>query len=235
MIPGRCVSDSQPNQRRGIKSYVLRQGRLTPGQQNALAELWPRFGLEAADGVIEAESLFGRSAPLVVEIGFGMGDSLIAQALANPHIDYIGVEVHKPGVGHLLMSMRDHGCENIRVFSEDSLDVLRLAIPAHSLDVVQLFFPDPWPKKKHHKRRIVNAEFADLLASRLAPGGLFHFATDWEPYAEAVEELFVDYGAWAPAAVPVRPETKFERRGKKLGHRIRDLAYRVRRPAAAAH
>ncbi len=199
------MSDSQPNQRRGIKSYVLRQGRLTPGQQHALAELWPRFGLEAADGVIEAESLFGRSAPRVVEIGFGMGDSLIAQALANPHIDYIGVEVHKPGVGHLLMSMRDHGCENIRVFSEDSLDVLRLAIAAHSLDVVQLFFPDPWPKKKHHKRRIVNAGFVDLLASRLAPG------------------------------VPVRPETKFERRGKKLGHRIRDLAYRVKRPAAGAH
>ena len=226
------MSDSQPNQRRGIKSYVLRQGRLTPGQQHALETLWPLYGLEAAQGRLDPEQLFGRPAPLILEIGFGMGDSLVAQALENPDSDFIGVEVHKPGVGHLLMTMRDHGCENIRVFSEDSLDVLREAIPVSRLDAVQLFFPDPWPKKKHHKRRIVNASFAALLATRLASDGLFHFATDWEPYAEAVEELFAGLDAWEPAIPPARPETKFERRGRKLGHRIRDLAFRIRRPAA---
>jgi tRNA (guanine-N7-)-methyltransferase len=229
------MSDSQPKQHRGIKSYVLRQGRLTPGQQHALEKLWPLYGLEAGEGRLDLEQLFGRSAPLVLEIGFGMGDSLVAQALENPDKDFIGVEVHKPGVGHLLMTMRDHSCENIRVFSEDSLDVLREAIPAHSLDAVQLFFPDPWPKKKHHKRRIVNAGFAALLATRLTNDGLFHFATDWEPYAEAVEEMFAGLDTWEPATPPSRPETKFERRGRKLGHRIRDLAYRVRQPAAAGH
>lgn len=229
------MSESPPNQKRGIKSFVLRQGRLTPGQRNALEQLWPLYGLNSSDGFIEPVTLFDRSAPLVLEIGFGMGDSLVSQAEAAPGSDFIGIEVHRPGVGHLLMGMKDKGCQNIRVFAEDSLDVLQLSIPDCSLDVLQLFFPDPWPKKKHHKRRIVNRDFVSTLRQKLKPDGLFHFATDWAPYAEAVEELFSEIEGFEAVTAPSRPETKFERRGEKLGHKIFDLAYRITPRAAADH
>lgn len=213
--------------RRGIKSFVLRQGRLTAGQARALEVLWPRFGLTIADGTFNAAKCFPRSAPLCFEIGFGMGDSLAEQARENPHINYIGVEVHRPGIGHLLMQIEHHALDNIRIYAEDSIEVLSQCIEPDSLDIVQVFFPDPWPKKKHHKRRIVSAAFIELLVSRLSPSGLLHVATDWESYAEEIELLLSKDNRFSAEQAPGRPKTKFENRGEKLGHRIRDLAFRL--------
>lgn len=173
--------------KRAIRSFVLRQGRLTPGQEKALEEDWPAYGLSLSEELLDLAAVFGNDHPVHLEIGFGMGDSLASQADQNPAINYLGVEVHRPGVGHLLMLLRDRELDNVRVFAEDSVPVLNQCIPDGSLDRVQIFFPDPWPKKRHHKRRIVQRDFVSLLKRKLSAGGMIHFATDWVPYAEDVE------------------------------------------------
>ena len=225
---------TEPHHRR-IRSFVRREGRLTPAQQRALDELWSTYGLEP-DRRLEAAAVFGRRAPLTLEIGFGNGASLAELALAEPGTDFIGIEVHRPGVGRLLKELQQRDIHNVRVFCHDAIEVLESAIADASLDRVLLFFPDPWPKKKHHKRRIVQPAFVALLARKLKPGGLLHMATDWEPYAEHMRQVmraspdftnagdsdgYVQRPAW-------RPLTRFENRGRRLGHEVRDLLYRRR-------
>lgn len=226
---------SEPGKRR-IRSFVRREGRLTPGQQRALDKWLPEFGLPAGEGEFDFEALFGRKAPTVLEIGFGNGDTLFELAQRHPEWNFIGLEVHRPGVGHLLKQVGEAGLTNVRVGDDDAVEVLRHRIPAQSLHRVLLYFPDPWPKKRHHKRRIVQADFTQLVASRLAPGGEFHLATDWEPYAEWMHDVLQAESALENTAadggfVPrpdERPETKFERRGHRLGHDTWDLVYRRR-------
>lgn len=219
--------------RRAIKSYVLRQGRLTRGQQQALEQLWTVYGIDFKPERIDLDSLCKRSAAVTLEIGFGNGDSLVQQAVSNPHNDYLGIEVHRPGVGHLLHLADDAGITNLRVINHDAVEVLQQQIPDHSLDCVQLFFPDPWHKKRHHKRRIVNQGFIQLVHQKLKPGGLFHLATDWEDYAEhmlAEMEQATGFsnsaGTGDYANNTGRPATKFEHRGRRLGHGVWDLVYR---------
>lgn len=218
---------------RAIKSFVLRQGRVTKAQEEALTNLWPVFGIEPSDTPLDFPTLFGRVAPVTLEIGFGNGDSLAQMAAAAPERDFIGIEVHTPGVGHLLKLIGDQGLQNVRVMNTDAVEILQQRIPVHSLDRVQLFFPDPWHKKKHHKRRIVQLPFVSLLASRLQTGGVFHMATDWENYAEYMAEVmqtspdFVNLASQPPYSPrpDTRPLTKFENRGLKLGHGVWDLLY----------
>lgn len=218
--------------RRTIKSYVLRQGRLTRGQQQALEKLWPVYGIDFKAELLDLDTLFKSSAPIVLEVGFGNGDSLFQQAVSNPNNSYIGIEVHRPGVGHLLHLAGNAGITNLRVINHDAVEVLQLQIPDHSLDCVQLFFPDPWHKKRHHKRRIVKAEFIRLVYQKLKPGGLFHLATDWQDYAEHMlaemeqAEGFSNIaGKGNYAENTGRPSTKFEHRGQRLGHGVWDLVF----------
>jgi tRNA (guanine-N7-)-methyltransferase len=221
-------SPKQPSPRqRGIKSFVLRQGRLTQGQSAALESSWPKLGRAIADGAINWAREFGNASPVVIEIGFGMGDSLAEQARLNPEYNYLGIEVHRPGVGHLLIQAEKYELENVRVYAEDSIDVLNSVVPDKSVSVFQIFFPDPWHKKKHHKRRLIDDRFIALLRQKLKTGGLVHIATDWAHYSEEIIETFVLHTAFEPMSPPARPETKFERRGQKLGHKISDLAYRL--------
>ncbi|MEL7613463.1 tRNA (guanosine(46)-N7)-methyltransferase TrmB [Vreelandella titanicae] len=227
-----------PLHRRGIKSYVIRAGRMTQAQNRGLEDIWPRFGLTIADGRQDLDALFGRKAPRVAEIGFGMGNSLVEQAETHPNTDFIGIEVHAPGVGKLLDEVDKRGLTNLRVYREDALAVLEQCLPEGSLTTLQLFFPDPWPKKKHHKRRIVQPAFVELIRTRLMPGGTFHMATDWEAYAEWMAEVMEAAPGYANTAseetapyVPrpaFRPLTKFEARGEKLGHGVWDLIYERR-------
>ena len=225
MSPGFKSLDNTSD--RKIRTFVLRQGRLTQGQDNALKEHWPVYGLDSDTGVLDVESVFGNSNPVIFEIGFGMGDSLVAQACQHPDINYLGTEVHRPGVGHLLIGLVEAGLTNLRVFAEDGLDVLTHCIPDASLAGLQLFFPDPWHKKRHHKRRIMNPEFLSLASRKLASGGFLHMATDWVPYAEEAEALMAADERFEMTTPPDRPETKFERRGLQLGHEVRDLAVRL--------
>ena len=221
---------------RSIKSFVLRQGRLTKGQESAMQSLWPQFGIEAAETELDLPSLFGRIAPITLEIGFGNGESLLQMAQAAPERDFLGIEVHTPGVGHLLKLMGENGVTNIRVLNTDAVEILKQRIPAGSLNRVQLFFPDPWHKKKHHKRRIVQTEFVDLISSRLSQGGVLHMATDWHNYAEHMVDVMQtrqDFQNLAenPPYSPrpdTRPLTKFENRGLRLGHGVWDLLYQKR-------
>ena len=211
-----------------IRSYVLRQSRTTPAQRRALEELFPKYGLPFSAGPIDPRSIFGRSAPLVVEIGSGMGETTLEVAQAQPQTDFIAVEVHGPGVGSLLKRIEAAKLTNLRVIRHDAVEVLERMIPDGSLAGIHLFFPDPWPKKRHHKRRLVQADFAALAARKLARGGYFHAATDWPDYAEQIErvltaEPLLEYAA---PATKSRPATKFERRGLGLGHRVRDLLFR---------
>jgi len=216
-----------------VRSFVRREGRLTPGQQRALEQLWPKYGLPA-DQPLDPQQTFGRVAPVTLEIGFGNGASLAEMAAAAPDSDFIGIEVHRPGVGRLLMELERRAVHNVRVFCHDAIEVLEQGIADASLDRVLLFFPDPWPKKKHHKRRILQPAFAALVARKLKAGGLFHMATDWEPYARHMLEVmdaasaFVNCsGKGRYAARPdYRPVTRFERRGQRLGHGVWDLLYR---------
>jgi tRNA (guanine-N7-)-methyltransferase len=221
---------------RAIRSYVLRAGRVTPGQQRALDEHWSRFGVEFEPQALDLARVFGRDAARTLEIGFGNGEHLLERALRQPDHDFLGVEVHRPGIGHLLLAAATAGVPNLRVIAHDAIEVLRQQLAPGSLNEVQLLFPDPWPKKRHHKRRIVQPEFVALVASRLASGGRLHLATDWEPYAEDMLRVlndcsllancaaaggFIDVGALA-----ARRATRFERRGERLGHRVRELLYR---------
>ena len=225
-----------PDRRRPVRSFVLRQGRFTLAQERALVELWPRYGVDWVPGTaLDLSALFGNERPVVLEIGFGNGDSLAAMAAAQPLRNWLGVEVHGPGVGHLLLTIEQLGLENLRVVRHDAVELLAAGLPPGSLERVQLFFPDPWPKQRHHKRRILTPAFRDLLARALAPGGVFHAATDWEPYAlQMLEVLDAPGSPFANNAGPgrfaerphTRPLTRFEQRGERLGHQVRDLEFR---------
>jgi tRNA (guanine-N7-)-methyltransferase len=214
---------------RPIRSYVLRQGRTTPAQKRALDELFPKYGLPFSDALVSS-SIFGRKAPLVLEIGSGMGETTAAIAQARPDADFIAVEVHGPGVGSLLNRIASGELKNIRVVRHDAVEVLQKMIPDGALAAIHLFFPDPWPKKRHHKRRLVQPEFAALAARKLAPGGTLHAATDWPDYADHMNEVLSREPLLEPAGsgFAQRPATKFEARGRRLGHPIRDLYFRRR-------
>lgn len=221
--------------RRSIRSFVLRQGRMTPGQQRAFDEHWSQWGLMREAGAPDWSDVFGRSAPLVLEIGFGMGQSLVAMAAAEPDKDFIGIEVHRPGVGKLLHAMAEQGVANIRAYNDDAVEVLQQCIADGSLDRIQIYFPDPWHKKKHHKRRLIQPGFVALLGRKLRPGGQLHLATDWADYAEQMlevmsnAELFVNQAGSGFAPRPAwRPLTKFEARGERLGHGVWDLLFERR-------
>ncbi len=224
-------------QRRSIRSYVLRQGRVSDAQRRAVDELLPRFGVPFQRAALDLDRLFGRAAPKILEIGFGMGETTAAIAQAHPENDYLGIEVHTPGVGALLKRIAELELENLRLVQHDAVEVLEHMLAPASLDGVHLFFPDPWPKKRHHKRRLVQPAFVALLASRMKPSAYLHAATDWEDYAAQMLEVLsrepslentCDGYAARPAT---RPETKFERRGLGLGHRVWDLVFRKAPPA----
>ncbi len=218
---------------RSVRSFVRREGRMTPRQKQALETLWPEFGLEITPGELDWGALFGREAPLIVEIGFGMGQSLLTLAIQNPQNNYVGIEVHKPGVGALLSGLSEHGLTNVRIIMADAKEVLEKHIPLNSLSAVLLFFPDPWPKLRHHKRRLVQPDFVECVANKLVRGGYFHMATDWENYAEHMMRVAsnchqLDNTAGVGQFTPrpeSRPITKFERRGQKLGHGVWDLLF----------
>lgn len=218
---------------RTVRSFVLRQGRLTRGQEQAIESVWPIYGIERGKSALELSGLFKRSAPVTLEIGFGDGVSLAEMAKLAPKKDFIGIEVHRPGVGRLLHLIDEQGLTNVRVMDDDAVEIIKNRIPEQSLDRVQLFFPDPWHKKRHNKRRIVQPEFVSLIASRLKTGGVFHLATDWEPYAEHMVEVMeasTEFKSMADSAYSLKPDsrptTKFERRGLKLGHGVWDLLYK---------
>jgi tRNA (guanine-N7-)-methyltransferase len=220
---------------RSIRSFVVRAGRMGPGQTRALAELGPRFVIPFAPHRHDFDASFGRHAPRVLEIGFGMGDATAAISQSRPDTDFIGVEVHTPGVGALLKRIGEMGLANLRLIQHDAVEVLEQMIEPASLAGVHVFFPDPWHKKKHNKRRLIQAEFVRLLASRLQPGAYLHCATDWQPYAEQMLEVLgaepsLRNSATGYAPKPdYRPLTKFENRGLKLGHGVWDLVF-VKRP-----
>jgi tRNA (guanine-N7-)-methyltransferase len=218
-------------ERRSIRSFVVRAGRMGPGQVRALADLGPRFLIPYEAAPFDFGGSFGRRAPQVLEIGFGMGDATAAIAQALPGTDFIGVEVHTPGVGALLKRIGELGLDNLRLIQHDAVDVLQHMIAPDSLSGVHVFFPDPWHKKKHNKRRLIQPEFVRLLTSRIAPGGYLHCATDWQPYAEQMLEVLTGEHAlrntaegYAPKP-GYRPLTKFENRGLKLGHGVWDLVF----------
>ncbi len=221
---------------RPIRSYVLRQGRTTPAQQRALEQYFPKYGLPFAPAPIDPAATFGRRAPLVLEIGSGMGETTAQIAAAQPQCDFIAVEVHGPGIGSLLNRIAAAGLTNLRVIRHDAAEVLEHMIADGGLAGIHLFFPDPWPKKRHHKRRLVQPALAALAARKLAPGGVLHAATDWPDYAEHMlavlraEPLLEE----VPAGGAARPVTKFESRGLRLGHPVRDLAFRRRGISPAA-
>lgn len=225
---------------RPIRSFVLRAGRLSPAQARALEELWPRYGVPFAAHPLDAATLFGRQAPLVLEIGFGMGETTVQIAAAHPELDFLAIDVHVPGVGSLLRQLDAGQLGNVRVMRHDAVEVVREMLPEAALHGIHVYFPDPWPKARHHKRRLLQPPFVQLLASRLAEGGYFHCATDWEHYAEQMlavlgnEPLLENTAAGFAERPDWRPPTKFERRGLKLGHGVWDLLFRRRagRPAA---
>ena len=218
---------------RNIRSFVLRKGRLTTAQQHALDELWPHYCIERGSTIIDFDDHFERAADVILEIGFGNGDSTWQMAQNETEKNFIGIEVHEPGVGHLLMALEEHGIENVRIACEDAVPFLQQRIAADSLAGVRIYFADPWPKKRHHKRRIIQPEFINHLARCMAKDAILHMATDWQPYADHMLEAmqtsadfvnlsptgdYCDRPAW-------RPYTKYEARGERLGHEVRDLLY----------
>lgn len=218
---------------KSIRSFVIRAGRITEGQKKAFDECWPRIGLSLFAGAINPSLVFSRAAPLVLEIGFGMGDSLLAMARNESDKNFIGIEVHPPGVGRLMNLAIQAELSNLRVYMADAMDVLEDCIPNESIDRLQLYFPDPWHKKKHHKRRILQAEFVQKLRPKLKTGGIFHMATDWQPYAEHMLDVMdsapgfrntQQTSGYAPRP-DYRPVTKFEKRGERLGHGVWDLLF----------
>ena len=218
---------------RSIRSFVTRSGRITEAQQRALAQLWPKYGIEFATGPLAARALYGRDAPRTLEIGFGNGENLAALAQAHPERDFLGVEVHRPGIGRLLLALESRQLANVRVICHDAVEVLAQQIAPQWLQEMLIFFPDPWPKKRHHKRRLVQRDFAQLAAERLAVGGVLRVATDWQPYAlemlatlggvAQLQNLAADDAFVARPAE--RQPTRFERRGARLGHEVWDLAF----------
>jgi tRNA (guanine-N7-)-methyltransferase len=232
------MQESRPDLRpehkdKPIRSYVVRAGRMTDAQRKAFDSQWAVYGLSLFDGAVDWQQVFGRKAPVVLEIGFGMGDSLLAMALAEPDKDFVGVEVHPPGVGRLINNAAKAGVKNLRVYLADAVDVLNDCVADSSLQRVQIYFPDPWHKKKHNKRRIVQPGFVDLLRAKLETGGLLHMATDWQPYAQSMLEVMGSVegfgnesttGDYIPRPA-FRPATKFEKRGERLGHGVWDLLF----------
>jgi len=219
---------------RAIRSYVTRAGRVTVAQQRALEALWPKYGIDFTAQLLELPALFGRVAPCTLEIGFGNGENLLALAAAHPQRDFIGVEVHRPGVGRLLLGLEAGALRNVRVICHDAVEVLEQQIAPASLAEILILFPDPWPKKRHHKRRLIQPPFAELLARALMPGGVLRLATDWEPYAlEMLEVLCAAPGlenlaggrAFATRSLERAP-TRFERRGERLGLAVWELGFR---------
>ena len=218
---------------RHIRSFVLRQGRMTTAQQRAFVEHWPRYGLDPQDATPSWTKVFGRAAPLILEIGFGNGEQLLWSSLHEPDSDFLGIEVHRPGVGRLMNALASHKVDNVRLYNHDAIDVLKHALDAVRLQEVRIYFPDPWPKKRQQKRRLIQADFVALLAARVLPGGRLHLATDWADYAEqmlAVLDTAPDWrnsagrGNWS-AQPPTRITTHFEKRGVRLGHGVWDLVY----------
>ena len=212
----------------------MRAGRMTPGQQRGWDEGFPQYGLSAEQGALDWDDQFGASGRRVVEIGFGMGDSLIQMAQADPDAQFVGIEVHRPGVGRLLSRVLAEQIQNVRVYAEDAVDVFAQSLSPESLDAIHIFFPDPWHKKRHHKRRLIQPAWVRELTQRLKAGAYLHLATDWEPYAEHMFDVLDDVPSLVNAsgtprvAVPrpeYRPLTKFEARGERLGHRVQDLVY----------
>jgi tRNA (guanine-N7-)-methyltransferase len=218
---------------RSIRSYVRRESRITPAQLRALGELWPRYGIPEGTAPLDWPAVFGRAAPVILEIGFGNGEALAAAATAHPENNYLGIEVHRPGVGSLLRRLETQDLHNVRVMLGDASEILAQRIPDASLTAVHLFFPDPWPKKRHHKRRLVQPEFAALVARKLEAGGYFHLATDWPAYVEHMVSVLSRIEGLHDASgeggfqklVAERLATRFEQRGRRLGHEVRDLVY----------
>jgi tRNA (guanine-N7-)-methyltransferase len=228
------VMSDEASKHREIRSFVLRTGRLTKAQQRALDELWPRFGIEADQPIADLQSLFPSVQPLVLEIGTGNGNALAAYAQAAPEKNYIGVEVHTPGVGHLLLKVEEFALTCVRVAKHDAVQLLRKQIPEQSLDEVRIWFPDPWHKARHHKRRLIQPAFVELLASKLKPNGILHLATDWQPYAEHMLAVLTASTSFANTVTGSdfadrpewRPLTHFEKRGQRLGHGVWDLIFK---------
>lgn len=227
------TESADTHHRRVIRSFVLREGRITPAQQRAFAEHWVRFGIDYTGAPRDLDTLFGRRAPRVLEIGFGNGEALAWAGEHDPARDYLGIEVHRPGVGRLMNALAAHDARNVRIWNHDAVDVLRDEIPEAALDEVRIWFPDPWPKKRHHKRRLIQPAFVELLATRVKPGGLLHLATDWPEYASHMQEVLAVQPGWrlraGESGESKRPEwrieTRFERRGLDLGHPVTDLLY----------
>lgn len=215
---------------RSVRSFIRRTGRMTTGQKRALEEFWSQYGVDNEDNVLDLDEIFGRTNDKVFEIGFGNGESLVQLATENPGLDFIGAEVHEPGVGHCLIEAMSASLTNLRVIIDDAVHVLEHRIADHCLARVNLYFPDPWPKKRHHKRRIIQAPFLELVANKLCSGGAFYIATDWANYAEHIDECLAACDRFRIAAMrqhggdqPLdRPTTKFEKRGLKLDHKIYD-------------
>jgi tRNA (guanine-N7-)-methyltransferase len=230
------ISEKDPAdvRQRGVRSFVLRAGRATAGQQRALAQLWPKYGVEFSPTTLDLPTLFGRTAPRMLEIGFGAGEALLEFATAHPEIDCIGVEVHRPGVGRLLLGAEAAALRNLRVICHDAVEVLQHQLAPASIALAHIFFPDPWPKKRHHKRRLIQPPFVELLAKAIAPGGTLRLATDWEPYAQHMREVIGASSAFVNVAADAgfvtrsaeRVLTRFEQRGQRLGHGVWDLEYR---------
>jgi len=218
---------------RAIRSFVMRGGRITDAQQRALESLWPRYGIEFDPTPLSLDAAFGRHAPVTLEIGFGNGDNLAALAAGHPERDYLGIEVHRPGVGRLLLALEERQQSNARVICHDAVEVLAQQIAPQTLDEVLILFPDPWPKKRHHKRRLIQPPFVELIADRLRPGGVLRFATDWQPYADAALEVFnanlrlrnLAQDATFVERPTERQPTRFEKRGERLGHGVWDMAF----------
>lgn len=246
--------ESGNTRRKSVRSFVRREGRVTRGQERALAELLPRFELAAPPAALDLPAIFGHVAPTVLEIGFGNGDALAQMAACHPEKNFVGVEVHRPGVGHLLLAIESQKLGNVRISNSDAVEVLRDQIEPGALSRVNIFFPDPWPKKRHHKRRLIQPVFLELLASRLEAGGMLHLATDWQPYAAHMLEVLstsprffnviqdkpdtnLDDDARLESACVARPEerplTKFERRGQRKGHGVWDLQFVTGDPTPA--
>lgn len=206
---------------------MLRRRRFTPAQKRSLTEFWPDYGLRVDDGLIDPQKVFGRKALLVMEIGFGMGDSLLTMLQQQSESDFIGVEVHSPGVGHLLNRVAKLEANNLRIYKADVMGVLKRCIPDDCLDRVQIFFPDPWPKKRHHKRRLINEIFVNLMGSKLKCTGILHLATDWPQYADSMNAVIDNTDLFEPLSerAPTRSKTKFEQRAERRGDHIIDLCY----------
>jgi tRNA (guanine-N7-)-methyltransferase len=230
-----CEVDT-PAHPRSIRSFVTRAGRTTAAQQRALDELWPAYGVEFSAAPLEPRAVFGREAPCTLEIGFGNGENLLALAAAAPARNYLGVEVHRPGVGRLMLGLQTRAVSNVRIICHDAVEVIERQLAPASLAEILVLFPDPWPKKRHHKRRLIQLPFAEVLAERLASGGMLRLATDWQPYAQhmletlsavaSLQNLAAD-GGFIPRPGERSP-TRFERRGTRLGHEVWDLAFRRR-------